>query len=67
MMINVISFVINSFHLCIISRLSALKGTKYRCVLINIALADITNTIGMTIFFSCNEFFLVSYTHEYQN
>ena len=55
-MINVISFVINSFHLCIISRLETLKGTKYRCVLINMVLADITN-----IFYSCNEFILLSY------
>ena len=62
-MINVIAFVINSFHLCIISRLEALKGTKYRCVLINVVLADITNTIGMAIFYSCHEFLLVSYTN----
>ena len=61
--INVISFVINSFHLCIISRLEALRGTKYRCVLINVVLADITNTIGMAIFYSCHEFLLVSYTN----
>ena len=61
--INLISFVINSFHLGIISRLEALKGMKYRCVLINVALADITNTIGAAILYSCNEFFLLSYTH----
>ena len=60
-MINVISLLINSFHLCIISRLEALKGAKYRCVLINVVLADITNTIGATIFHSCNELLLASY------
>ena len=59
--INLISFVINSFHLCTVSRLETLKGTKYRCILINVILADITNTIGMAIFYSCNEFILVNY------
>ena len=60
-MVNLMSFVINSFHLCIISRLETLRGTKYRCVLINVALADITNNIRMVIFYSCSEFFLASY------
>ena len=62
-MINVISFMINNFHLCIILRLETLKGTKYRCVLINVVLADIANTIGNAIFYSCNEFFLLNYIH----
>ena len=54
------SFIINSFHLCIISHLEASKGTKYRCVLINAVLADNTNTIGIAIFYSCHEFLLAS-------
>ena len=60
---NVISLLINSFHLCIISRLETLKGTKYRCVLINIVLADITNTMAMALFYSCYDFVLANYMH----
>ena len=62
-MINVMSFIINSFHLGIISRLEALRGTKYRCVLITVVLADITKTMGMAIFYRCNEFILLNYMH----
>ena len=59
--VNVISFLINSLHLCIISQLEALKGTQYRFVLMNIALADIVIGIVSVMFFSCYDFFIFNY------
>ena len=63
LMVNGISFLINCFHLFIISRLETLKGTKYRCVLINIALADIVNTSMTAAMFTCYDFFAMNYGH----
>ena len=59
--VNVISFLINSLHLCIISQLETLKGTQYRCVFINVALADIVNTVITAVFFTCYDFFTFNY------
>ena len=50
--VNVIAFLINTFHLGIISRLDTLKGTRYRCVLINISLADILHNVFMAVSYS---------------
>ena len=50
---NVLSLVINTFHLVILLRLESLRGTKYRHVLINLSLADIVNVIGIASFYSC--------------
>ena len=58
---NVISLLVNIFHLSIISSLDSLKRTRYRCVLINISLADITNVISVAIFYSCYSFFLFNF------
>lgn len=57
MAVNGISFLINCFHLFIIVRLETLKGTKYRCVLINIALSDMVNTIVTATLFTCYDYF----------
>ena len=54
---NLASFMINAFHLSIISRLEYLKGTPYRHVLINIALADMCHTARASVFYICNPFF----------
>ena len=59
--VNVISLLINSFHLRIISQLETLKETPYPCVLINIALADIVTTILSVISFTCYDFFVFNY------
>ena len=48
--VNVIAFLTNTFHLGIISRLETLKETPYRCVLINLALADIVHNVYMATF-----------------
>ena len=61
--VDVISLLINSFHLCIISRLEALKGTQYRYVLINIVLADIVNTTSMATVYSCYDFFGINFAY----
>ena len=63
LMVNGISLLINCFHLFIISQLETLKGTKYRCVLINIALADIVNTSVTAAMFTCYDFFAMNYGH----
>ena len=63
LIVNAISFLMNSLHLCIILRLETLKRTKYRCVLINIILADITNTFIMILLFSCYDFFTFNFTY----
>ena len=60
-MVDMVSLLINSFHLFIILRLEALKGTKYRCVLINIALTDIVTSITSAMFYSCHDFFIFNY------
>ena len=59
--INTISFLINLFHLSVITRLESLKGTRYRHILINISLADMANTLIVTVFHSCYDFFLFNY------
>ena len=59
--VNVMAFVINCFHLWIISRLRTLKGTRYRCVLINLALADIVNGLHMAAFYGCYKFFMTNF------
>lgn len=58
LVMNIFSLLINIFHLSIISSLKSLKGMRYRCVLINISLADITNVISIGIFYSCYSFFI---------
>ena len=55
---NAISFIINIFHLIVITRLESLKGTQYRHILINISLADLVNTLMMAVFYSCYDFFI---------
>ena len=60
--VNVIALVINCLHLWIISRLRTLKGTPYRCVLINLALADIVHNVYMATFYSCYKFFIINFS-----
>ena len=60
---NAISFLINIFHLIVITCLESLKGTQYRHILINISLADMINTLVMAVFYSCYDFFI--YIFEY--
>ena len=55
---NAISYLINIFHLIVITRLESLKGTQYRTILINISLADLVNTLTMAVFYSCYDFFI---------
>ena len=55
---NVISFLINIFHLSVITCLESLKGTQYRTILINISLADMTNTLIVAVFDACYDFFI---------
>ena len=50
---NIISFLVNLFHLIVLSRLQSLRGTKYRNILYNISLADIVNTISVASLYSC--------------
>ena len=59
--VNVIAFVINCLHLGIISQLRTLKETPYRCVLINLALADIVNGVCMAAFYGCYKFFVTNF------
>ena len=58
---NVISFLINIFHLSVITCLESLKGTQYRTILINISLADMTNTLIVAVFNSCYDFFIYNF------
>ena len=60
---NTISFLINIFHLSVITRLESLKGTQYRTILINISLADMTNTLIVAIFNSCDDFFIYHFNY----
>mgnify|MGYP001794085694 CR=1 FL=1 len=60
-MMNVISFLINIFHLSVITRLESLKGMQYRTILINISLADMTNTLIVGVFHSCYDFFFYNF------
>ena len=59
--VNAIAFLINTFHLGVTSRLGTLKGTPYRCVLINIALADIVHNAAMTAFYICYKSFMINF------
>ena len=59
---SAISFLINIFHLSVITRLENLKGMQYRTILINISLADITNTFIVGVFHSCYDFFYYNFT-----
>ena len=59
--INVLSFLINLFHLSVIASLESLKGTRYRYILINISLSDMANTLVVAAFYSCYDFFLHNY------
>ena len=59
--VNIISLLVNIFHLSVISSLESLKRTRYHCVLINISLADITNVISVAIFYSCYSFIYFNY------
>ena len=61
--INAISFLINIFHLSVITRLESLKGTQYRTILINISLADMTNTLIVAVFNSCYDLFIYNFNH----
>ena len=54
---NLASFMINTFHLSIVWRLESLKGTPYRYVLINIALADMCHTARVSVFRICDHFY----------
>ena len=60
---NAISFLINIFHLSVATRLESLKGMQYRTILINISLADMTNTLSMAVFNSCYDFFLFNFNY----
>ena len=55
---NTISFLINIFHLSVITRLETLKGTQYRTILINISLADLVNTLMVAVLYPCYDFSL---------
>ena len=59
--VNVIALVIICFHLWIISRLRALKGTQYRCVLISLSLADIVHNAYVVAFYGCYAFFMTNF------
>ena len=59
--VNVMALVINCFHLWIISRLRALKGTQYRCVLISLSLADIVHNAYVVAFYGCYAFFMTNF------
>ena len=59
---NMISLLVNIFHLIVLSRLQSLKGTKYRYVLYNISLADIVNTGIMAYWYSCRDANFTIYT-----
>ena len=61
--VNVIAFIINTFHLGIISRLESLKETRYRCVLINIALADIVYNVFMAVYYSYYKIVLITFAY----
>ena len=61
--VNVITFLTNTFHLGILSRLKTLKGTQYRCVLINIALADILHNVIMAASYSCHKVVLITFVY----
>ena len=61
--VNFIAFLLNTFHLCVISRLDTLKGTQYRCVLINIALADILHNVIVAVSYSCYKIVLVTFEY----
>ena len=54
---NLASFIINAFHLSIILRLESLKGTSYRYVLINIALADMCHTARVSVSRICDHIY----------
>ena len=55
---NAISFLVNIFHLSVTTRLETLKGTQYRTIIINISLANMSNTLIVTVFnCSCDDFF----------
>ena len=55
---NTTSFLINIFHLVVITRLGSLKGTQYRTMLINISLADLANTLMVAVLYPCYDFFI---------
>ena len=58
---NVISFLINIFHLSVIIRLESVKGMQYRTILINVSPADMTNTLIVAVFNSCYDFFIYNF------
>ena len=64
---NTISFVINIFHLSVITRLESLKGTRYCTILINISLADMIKTLIVGIFHSFYDFFFYNFTAGYHS
>ena len=59
--VNIISLLVNIFHLSIVSSLEPLKQTQYRCVLINVSMADIVNVISVATFYSCYRFFIFQF------
>ena len=54
---NLALFIINAFHLSIILRLGSLRGTPYRYVLINIALADMCYTARVSVSRMCDHLY----------
>lgn len=55
LIINIASLLINILHLAVLSRLESLKGTKYRCILINISLADTVHVFSVAYMHMCFE------------
>ena len=58
MTMNAISFLIDIFHLSVITHPESLKRMQYHTILINIFLADVSNTLIVRVFHSCYDFFL---------
>ena len=53
-----VAFIVNLFHLLIISRIESLKDSKYRHVLINITLADLAASGTIALFYTCFDYFI---------
>ena len=51
--IHTISLLVNIFHVAVLSRLESLRGKKYRWILINLSLADMSYVISMGSLYLC--------------
>ena len=51
--ISAVTFIVNIFHLVIISRMRQLQGRPYRLILIHITLADIGSSLFLLTLYSC--------------